>query len=194
MGPTPAAYSHPGPAVSVRPGYRSSTSRPATPPITNEDSRIGVALNGEIYNFRALRDELDAEATAFAPRVIPRCSPTSPRTSPPWNWPDASTGCSPSQYGTATGLVLGRDRVGKKPLYYWCRGGRLVFASEIKGGARPSLGPARSRPGRYRRLPDLWVRALPRDFFAGVSKRPARPRGLRSSPVRPTWRSEDTGP
>jgi asparagine synthase (glutamine-hydrolysing) len=35
------------------------------PPITNEDGSIGVALNGEIYNFTALREELRSEGHHF---------------------------------------------------------------------------------------------------------------------------------
>ena len=44
-------------------------------------------------------------------------------------------------------LVLGRDRVGKKPLYYWCSGGRLVFGSEIKALFADPAGTA--APGRH---------------------------------------------
>ena len=45
------------------------------------------------------------------------------------------TGCSPSRCGTAAAerLSLGRDRLGKKPLYYWAGPDTFVFASEIKG-------------------------------------------------------------
>ena len=39
-------------------------------------------------------------------------------------------------------LLIGRDRFGKKPLYYWHGEGSLIFASEIKGvlATRPCRG------------------------------------------------------
>ena len=45
-------------------------------------------------------------------------------------------------------LVLGRDRVGKKPLYYWHGDGRLVFGSEIKAVLADPAVPRRLDPGR----------------------------------------------
>ncbi len=53
------------------------------PPITNEDGTIGVVLNGEIYNFRELRRQLEGEGHRFATRcdteviahLAERCAP-----------------------------------------------------------------------------------------------------------------------
>src|SRR4051794_30442573 len=105
------------------------------PPIANEDGDIGAVLNGEIYNFRRLREELlrgrhtlstdgdtevlchlaeDHDAVALARKVDGMFA-------------FAIWARNREQ------LVIGRDRVGKKPLYYWCSPQTFVFASEIKG-------------------------------------------------------------
>ena len=42
------------------------------PPITNEDRTVGVALNGEIYNFRELREELVRRGHGSLARATPR--------------------------------------------------------------------------------------------------------------------------
>ena len=55
-------------------------------------------------------------------------------------------------------LVLGRDRVGKKPLYYWHGGGRLVFGSEIKAVLADPERAAAARPRRDPGLPHLRLR------------------------------------
>ena len=54
------------------------------PPITNEDGTIGVVLNGEIYNFRELRRQLESEGHRFATgcdteviaHLAEQCAPT----------------------------------------------------------------------------------------------------------------------
>jgi len=104
------------------------------PPITNEDGFIGAALNGEIYNFRELRSELErgghALATSGDTEVLAHLAEDA----------DAVQLARKldGMFAFAVWdrrrrrLLLGRDPLGKKPLYYWQGGGRLVFASEIK--------------------------------------------------------------
>ncbi len=69
-------------------------------------------------------------------------------------------------------LVLGRDRVGKKPLYYWCSGGRLVFGSEIKAlFADPSV-PRFLDAGAIPAYLTFGYVPTPRTFFEGVRSLP----------------------
>jgi asparagine synthase (glutamine-hydrolysing) len=102
-------------------------------PVPNEDRSVWAVLNGEIYNFQELRRGLQARghvfSTATDTEVIvhlyeergPRCV-------------EALRG----MFGLAVwderaqSLLLARDRVGIKPVYYWQDAGRLAFASEVK--------------------------------------------------------------
>src|SRR5690349_16671491 len=102
-------------------------------PIPNEDRSIWVVLNGEIYNFVELRDELRAKGHRFRTlsdteaivhlyeELGPRCVERLRGMFALAIW-DANVGR----------LLLARDRFGKKPLYYAELGGRFVFASEVK--------------------------------------------------------------
>jgi asparagine synthase (glutamine-hydrolysing) len=125
-------------------------------PIYGEDRRTVVVLNGEIYNFRDLREELIARGHVFATRtdteVIvhayeeygPSCVERLAGMFAFALWDDARRR-----------LLLVRDRLGKKPLYYHAReGDRLLFASELKALLQdPSV----------KRAPDLVALA---DYFA----------------------------
>src|SRR5262245_54475252 len=103
-------------------------------PIANEDGAVWLTFNGEIYNHERLRGPLTAAGHAFRSRC------------------DAEVILHGyEEYGIdvvrhldgmfafglwdahARRLVLARDRLGKKPLYYTVKNGRLLFASEIKG-------------------------------------------------------------
>ena len=103
-------------------------------PLCNEDGSVWVVFNGEIYNYVELRDELVARGhrfkTATDTEVIVHL------------YEDLGRDCVQplrGMFGLAvwdgkTGtLLLARDRLGKKPLYYSFLPGRaLVFASELK--------------------------------------------------------------
>jgi asparagine synthase (glutamine-hydrolysing) len=70
-------------------------------------------------------------------------------------------------------LVLARDRVGVKPLYFYQQGGRLIFASEIKAIlAHPSVTADVDEDALYHYLSFLTTPA-PHTLFRGVEKIPA---------------------
>ncbi len=101
-------------------------------PIYNEDRSIAVVLNGEIYNFRELRERLTRAGHKFRTEgdteVIVHL------------YEDLGDACVKELHGMFAfalweskrgRLLLARDRVGKKPLLYSQRGGCLSFASEM---------------------------------------------------------------
>jgi asparagine synthase (glutamine-hydrolysing) len=102
-------------------------------PMTSDDGQISITYNGEIYNFRELREELRAAGVQFRStgdtEVLLRAYEL---------WGEAAIERLDGMLAVAiwdgrTGkLVLARDRTGKKPLYYWSDDRRIVFGSEIK--------------------------------------------------------------
>jgi asparagine synthase (glutamine-hydrolysing) len=102
-------------------------------PISNEDHSVHAILNGEIYNFVALRDELTALGHRFTTgsdtEVIVHA------------WEEYGEHCPEHLNGMFAfalwdqrreQLFLARDRMGEKPLYYTIAGGWLVFGSELR--------------------------------------------------------------
>jgi asparagine synthase (glutamine-hydrolysing) len=102
-------------------------------PLSNEDGSIWVVFNGEIYNYRELRRELQGRGhtlrTASDTETIvhlyedygPRCVEHLRGMFALAIWD-----------GRRRELLLARDRLGIKPLYYAERDGELLFASELK--------------------------------------------------------------
>lgn len=91
-----------------------------------------IAYNGEIYNFRELRAELEAAGHAFTTSGDTEVLLA--------GWRAWGEGLLPRLAGmfafalwdgAASELVLARDRLGKKPLLYKAEGGRCSFASEL---------------------------------------------------------------
>jgi asparagine synthase (glutamine-hydrolysing) len=109
-------------------------SQAALAPLSNEDGSVWVTFNGEIYNFQALRDELEARGHVFRTRgdteVIVHAYE---------EWGNRCVERFRGMFAFAIWnqrkkrLFLARDRVGKKPLFYARVGSRLYFASEIQG-------------------------------------------------------------
>ena len=101
-------------------------------PVSNEDGTIWVALNGEIYNFKALRQELEAKGHVFKTN-----SDTETIVHLYEENDDSFVEKLRGMFAFALWdqknerLLLVRDRVGKKPLIWTQVVGRLVFASEF---------------------------------------------------------------
>jgi asparagine synthase (glutamine-hydrolysing) len=143
-------------------------------PMANEDETVWLTFNGEIYNFRELRRELEAEGHRFRStsdsEVILHAYE---------EWGDACVERLRGIFAFAIWddrrerLLLARDRLGVKPLYYWLHDGGLVFASQPRAIlAHP----------RFRREVDaeafayyLALRYVPGELaiFAGMRKLPA---------------------
>ena len=102
-------------------------------PIHNEDRTLWIVFNGEIYNYRQLRSELESAGHHFYTQ-----SDTETIIHAYEEWGEGSFARLRGMFGIALwdrraqSLLLARDRSGMKPLHFTERGGRLYFASEIK--------------------------------------------------------------
>src|SRR5262249_27931813 len=102
-------------------------------PLANEDGSVWVVFNGEIYNFAELRADLEARGHRFRTRsdteaIVHAYEEYGPDCFARFNGMFALAIWDRPRHR----LVLARDRMGKKPLYYAVTGGELVFASELK--------------------------------------------------------------
>lgn len=102
-------------------------------PMASEDERYWIVFNGEIYNYLELREQLHEAGYFFRTR-----SDTEVILAAYDKW---GGGCLERFNGMFSFVIFdrarkrvfcARDRFGVKPLYYWCAGRRLAFASEIK--------------------------------------------------------------
>lgn len=144
------------------------------PPQSNEDDSIGCALNGEIYNFQRLREQLLGSGHSLRTRG------------------DTEILCHLAEELTAAALAtelhgmfayaiwdersniltLGRDRLGEKPLYYWTDGTTFAFASEIKALLVHPAVPKRLDPAVIPAYLTFGYVPTPRTFFEGIQSVP----------------------
>jgi asparagine synthase (glutamine-hydrolysing) len=122
-------------------------------PIANEDETIRIVFNGEIYNHAALRPELEARGHRYRTR-----SDTETIVHAYEQWGDACVDRLRGMFAFAIWdapqrrLLLARDRLGVKPLYWTVVRDRLLFGSEIKAILESGL----VRPeAREEALPEL---------------------------------------
>jgi asparagine synthase (glutamine-hydrolysing) len=147
----------------------------ANQPMPNEDGSVQIVFNGEIYNHRALRRELEGRGHRFRTDH----SDTETIVHGYEEWGDEVVHHLTGMFAFAVWdsrrrrLLLARDRIGVKPLYFtWARGS-LLFASEIKALLRhPQVSAAVDPHGLYHYLSFLTTPA-PLTMFRGIYKLPA---------------------
>ena len=103
-------------------------------PMKSRDGKVVLIYNGEIYNFRELRRELEEEGYNFR-----SSGDTEVVLNAYHAWGINCVHRFNGMFalvvwdGRRETLFMARDRYGIKPLYYWCSGSTLLFSSEIKG-------------------------------------------------------------
>jgi len=109
-------------------------------PIANEDGRITVVQNGELYNYRELRHELERAEHRFSTSgdtevLVHLYEEHGAR------FPERLRGMFAVALWDSgrNRLVLARDRYGIKPLYYRESGDELTFASELRALPRGEI-------------------------------------------------------
>jgi len=142
-------------------------------PLFNEDKTIALVCNGEIYNFRELRATLTELGHTFHTgsdaEVLVHLYE---------EYGDNFIEHAEGMFGFALWdnvrkrLLLGRDRIGIKPLYYAIRNDRVAFCSESKALiGRPDVGTALD-PEALQQFLALGYAPNPYSMFAGVRKLP----------------------
>ena len=146
----------------------------AAQPMSNADGSVWITFNGEIYNFRDLRADLEARGYRFrtqsdteviihAYEAYGRDCLARLRGMFAFAIWDARTRV----------LLLARDRVGKKPLFYWIGRDRLLFASEIKALLVDRAVPLAPDPRAVDHFLALHYVPAPNTAFQGIYKLPA---------------------
>ncbi len=142
-------------------------------PIGNEDGRIQIVFNGEIYNFIELRNELEGFGHTFRTR-----SDTEVIVHAYEQWGTACVKRFNGMFSFAIWdkpqrkLFIARDHLGIKPLYYIQIGNQLLFASEIKSLLQH---PACPREVDHEALAELFTFRYvpsPKTLFSGIKKLP----------------------
>lgn len=145
-------------------------------PMSNEDGTVWITYNGEIYNFRELRQELESKGHSFRSHtdtevIVHLYEQDGADCVKRLNGMFAFAICD-LRSGTPT-LFMARDHFGIKPFYYCRRGGRLAFASEIKALLEvDGIEATVDLQALDQYLTFLWV-PDPKTMFEGIFKLPA---------------------
>src|SRR3954454_9315858 len=138
-------------------------------PMTASDGQAAISYNGEIYNFMDVRNELMSERVTFKSRcdtevilegylrwgldVFPRLRGMFALAI----WDQAKRK-----------LILTRDSLGIKPLYVYCDGNTVLFASEIRALLASGLVPRRLDPSGLASYLSFGSVSAPRTILQGV--------------------------
>ncbi|MBI3466160.1 MAG: asparagine synthase (glutamine-hydrolyzing), partial [Planctomycetes bacterium] len=142
-------------------------------PLSNEDDTVWITFNGEIYNYRELRPDLEQKGHRFRTdsdtEVIVHL------------YEQYGVDCLERLNGMFAfaiwderrrRLFLARDRAGEKPLLYYAPPGRLLFASEIKSLLQAPGTPREMDPMALDAYLTFGYVPHPRTMFTGIAKLP----------------------
>lgn len=143
-------------------------------PMPNEDGRVWITFNGEIYNHESLRPALEAKGHRYRSRTDTETIIHLYEERGLDFVQELEGDFAIALWDENTKrLVLARDRIGVKPLYYTVSDGRLIFASEIKAILEhPDVPRDVDEEALYHYLTFLTTPA-PQTLFAGIQKLPA---------------------
>jgi asparagine synthase (glutamine-hydrolysing) len=142
-------------------------------PLSNADGSVWVTFNGEIFNYVELRRELEARGHVFRTHSDTETIVQA--------YADAGPACVESFNGdfayalwdrNRQRLVLTRDRMGVRPLYYTISNGVLVFASEVKSLLRYPGVRAELDPVALDQCFTFWFPLAPRTPYKGILELP----------------------
>ena len=140
-------------------------------PIANEDETAWIVFNGEIYNHADVRPQLEAAGHRYRTR-----SDTETILHAYEQWGDACVEHLRGMFAFAIWdaprrrLLLARDRLGVKPLYWALANGRLLFGSEIKALLESGLVEAAANTARLPELLSTRYLSGPETLFRGISR------------------------
>ncbi|OQM73433.1 asparagine synthase (glutamine-hydrolyzing) [Manganibacter manganicus] len=138
-------------------------------PMVDETGHLTIAFNGEIFNYVELRDDLRARGRRFR-----TSSDTEVILHLYDEMGDACLSLLNGDFAFALWderrhrMMLARDRMGVRPLFYTSKGGTLYFASEIKALLKVPGISATLDPIALDQIFTLWAPIAPRTAFAGI--------------------------
>ncbi len=143
-------------------------------PVFSEDKSVVVMMNGELYNYREIRAELEAEGFKFVTKTDTEILPHLYQ-----KYGDALVDHLNGMYAfvlwdtNRRRMLIARDRFGEKPLYYGIFNGKLLYASEPKAIlAHPDVTPELDLNALRHYVSFDYVPA-PMSIYKGISKLPA---------------------
>jgi asparagine synthase (glutamine-hydrolysing) len=140
-------------------------------PLANEDETVWIVFNGEIYNHADVRPELEREGHRYRTR-----SDTETIVHAYEQWGDACVNRLRGMFAFGIWdaprrrLLLARDRLGVKPLYWADVNGRLLFASEIKSILESGLVAARANEAALPELLSTRYLSGTQTLFGGIHR------------------------
>jgi asparagine synthase (glutamine-hydrolysing) len=140
-------------------------------PISNEDDSVWITFNGEIFNYLELGSELSSLGHVFKTK-----SDTEVIVHAYEQWGTSCFERFNGQWALAlwdsgnARVILSRDRLGIRPLYYTTCNNRLLFASEVKALFADKSVERKLDPAGISEIFTFWSPVAPRTAFTGIEE------------------------